>query len=228
MFTVRGFLRFTPRSFAVFAASLMLLALLAPVGPFRAVADDLPYVPTPKMSVPTPEATETPAALPDTPALSPIGPPAPIGIPTRLRIPAVGIDAAVEVVGLDREGAMDTPKDFDETAWYELGPRPGEPGNAVINGHVDSAALKRGAVFWNLPQVQPGNLIIVIGDDESEHRFIVTSLQAYTPQNVPVDQIFGPADGAHLNLITCDASTPFNRRTGEYGGWLLVTSDAIS
>ncbi len=199
----------------------MLLAVIVPVGPFRAVADDLPYVPTPAV-------TETPAGLPDVPVFAPFGPPAPVGVPKRLRVPAVGIDAAVENVGLDREGAMDTPKDFDETAWYERGPRPGEPGNAVINGHVDSAALNRGAVFWNLRLLQPGNLIIVTDDDDSEHRFIVTSLQAYTPQNAPVREIFGPADGAHLNLITCDASTAFNRQTGEYGGWLLVTSDAIS
>ncbi len=228
MYTIHGLRRFARRSLALCAVGVLLLALLAPVGLLQVVADDLPSVPTPEVIVPPPAAPETPAALPDAPAISPFGPPAPVAVPKRLRIPAVGIDAAVESVGLDAEGAMGTPLNFDNTAWYELGPRPGEPGNAVIDGHVDSAALKRGAVFWNLRQVQPGNLILVISDDDTEHRFIVTSVQAYTPQNAPTDQIFGPADGAHLNLITCDANTPFNRRTGEYGGWLLVTSDALS
>jgi len=227
MFTIRAFFRFMPQSFAVCVVSLVFLALLAPLGPSRAFADDLPYLPTPDAAMPAPEVSEAPAALSDVSIFSPFGPPAPIGVPMRLRIPSVGIDAAVENVGLDGEGAMDTPRNFDNTAWYAPGPRPGEQGNAVINGHVDSAALKRGAVFWNLRQVQPGNLIIVISDDDTEHRFFVTSVQTYTAQNAPVSEIFGPADGAHLNLITCDANTPFNRRTGEYSGWLLVTADVL-
>lgn len=55
--------------------------------------------------------------------------------PVRLKIPKINIDAAIESVGLTPEGAMDVPKSHTNVAWFNLGPRPGEQGSAVINGH---------------------------------------------------------------------------------------------
>src|SRR5712692_9473647 len=56
--------------------------------------------------------------------------------PTRLLIPKIGVDAKIEARGLDSNRNMETPNDSHDVAWYDLGPRPGEPGNALINGHV--------------------------------------------------------------------------------------------
>ena len=42
---------------------------------------------------------------------------------------------AVEDVGLTPGGAMDVPKGPSDVAWFDLGPRPGEVGSAVIAGH---------------------------------------------------------------------------------------------
>lgn len=59
-------------------------------------------------------------------------------IPAVIEIPSIGVKAPVEEVGLLGDGEMDVPAGFDTTGWYGAGFMPGEPGNAVIAGHVDS------------------------------------------------------------------------------------------
>lgn len=150
-----------------------------------------------------------------------------VGLPARLTIPTIGVDAAVESVGLTPEGLMDVPKDFNDVAWYHLGPRPGEPGNAVIDGHVDSA-VEGTAVFWKLHSLVPGDVIVVTGDDGTDYRFVVTETAAYDDADAPLARIYGPADGAHLNLVTCDAASSFDRHIGSYQGSYVIYTDAIA
>ncbi|MDQ6603764.1 MAG: class F sortase, partial [Chloroflexota bacterium] len=140
--------------------------------------------------------------------------------------PSINVDAAIENVGLTSDNLMDVPKYYDEAAWYQLGPRPGERGNAVISGHVDST--KGSALFWDLRKLVPGDTITVVGDDGIERRFVVTASERYTPGGAPLTRIFGAADGVHLNLITCDADTPFDSTSGAYTGYLLIYADAVA
>src|SRR5690348_15382799 len=42
------------------------------------------------------------------------------GLPVRIKIPAIGVDAAIEYVGLTPDGLMDVPKKWENTAWYQL------------------------------------------------------------------------------------------------------------
>ena len=172
------------------------------------------------------------AAAPSTPAprytrrLGDAAAPIPrAGQPVRLKIPSIGVDAPVEQVGKTPDGAMDVPKDFYDTAWYQLGPRPGETGNAVIDGHVDSTMGK--AIFYDLRKLIHGEQIVVVGDDGVERHFVVSDTGTYATQDVPLDRIFGSATGAHLNLITCDSTTTFNQTTHSYDGNFVVYADAV-
>ena len=61
------------------------------------------------------------------------------GDPVRLEIPAIQVDAFIELVGLTPQDAMDVPKGWMNAGWYHKGFRPGEAGNAVIAGHLDSS-----------------------------------------------------------------------------------------
>lgn len=180
-----------------------------------------------------PPATVTPGSPPrtfirrlDGGAPAPVSAQPHIGQPVRLKIPAINVDAAVEEVGQTPDGAMDVPKDFNETAWYDLGARPGAPGNAVVDGHVDSTTGK--AVFWDLRKLVSGDQIVVVGDDGVERPFVVTATEAYARTSVPLDRVFGPTTETHLNLITCDSSTAFDRTHGEYAGSLVVYARAAS
>lgn len=161
-------------------------------------AFDTPPAPTP---LPSPSATATLThALPATVTQPTSTLPPLVGLPVRVRIPAIGTDAVVEQIGVTPGGAMDAPQAFDDTAWYDRGARPGDEGVAVIDGHVDS---KTGpAVFWDLRKLKAGNEILVIGDDGLDRRFVVRHVASYKRTEAPLDQIFGPLPGRHLNLMT--------------------------
>jgi hypothetical protein len=68
-----------------------------------------------------------------------------VGEPRRLLVPALGVDAAFERIGLDRRGTRDAsgrlplgnPSDRTRAGWYAEGPRPGSGrGTVLTNGHT--------------------------------------------------------------------------------------------
>ncbi len=139
-------------------------------------------------------------------------------LPVRLTIPRLTIDAAVEQLGLAPDRTMEVPTRFDTAGWYMLGRRPGERGNAVLAGHLDS---KTGpAIFWRLKELQPGDEVIVTGDDGQERRFLVRARETYRYDQVPIKHIFGRSQEIGLNLITCAGA--FDRRTQNYEQRLVV------
>lgn len=120
---------------------------------------------------------------------------------TRLKIPSINVDALVEYVGLTKAGAMDVPKSPDTVAWYDLGPRPGEVGNAVFAGHY---GWKNGreAVFDDLDKVRVGDKIYVEDDKGESIVFEVKSTRIYDREAI-APEVFLSSNGIHLNLITC-------------------------
>jgi hypothetical protein len=64
----------------------------------------------------------------------------------RLAVPALGVDAPVEPVGIRDDGQMALPDDVDRLGWYRFGPVPGAEGSAVLAGHVDDAEQGLGAL----------------------------------------------------------------------------------
>lgn len=126
----------------------------------------------------------------------------PVGRPVRLKIPSINIDAPIEYVGLTPDGAMGVPKGPSDAAWYELGPRPGEKGSAVIAGH---SGWKNNipAVFDNLYKLKKGDKIYVEDERGAVIVFVVRESKKYDPKANASD-VFESTDGkAHLNLITC-------------------------
>jgi hypothetical protein len=55
---------------------------------------------------------------------TPFPTPEPVGSPKTLSIPKIGVTANVEHVGMDNQGRMDIPRNSNNTAWYNLGPKP--------------------------------------------------------------------------------------------------------
>ena len=145
-------------------------------------------------------------------------------MPTRLKIPAIGVDAAVEEVGLDQENAMDVPKDPHDVAWYRYGPRPGQPGSAVIAGHVDYHDIGP-VVFWRLNELKKGDEVIVVDDKGAERHFVVTSNETIARAQAPTEEIFGAAPGPRLNLITCDQESTFNQARREYKNNIVIFTE---
>ena len=120
--------------------------------------------------------------------------------PTRLLIPRINVDAVVEARGLDANRNMDIPKSFRDVAWYRLGPAPGEPGNALINGHVNW--WTGDAVFTRLNQVRAGDEITVVRADGGTVHFKVDGTRV-VDANARIVSLFEPSSVATLTLITC-------------------------
>jgi LPXTG-site transpeptidase (sortase) family protein len=132
--------------------------------------------------------------------------------PVKLSIPSINLDAVVASAGIASDGAMDIKKDPDKVAWYNLGPRPGNAGNAVIAGHYgwDNG---HGSVFNDLHTLKPGDTVSVIDDKGMTSSFVVRKSQSYDP-NADASTIFRSNDNkSHLNLITCEGTWSNSKQT---------------
>jgi uncharacterized repeat protein (TIGR01451 family) len=134
--------------------------------------------------------------------------------PYRIRIPALGIDTVVESVGVTAGGLMDVPGNLWDTAWLQTGVKPGASGQAVIDGHLDSVTGQ--AVFSDLHRLHPGDRIYVSDASGAELTFRATALQVEPLDGFPTLQVFGPAHGRFLNLITCAGTFDKTRRTYDH------------
>jgi hypothetical protein len=144
--------------------------------------------------------------------------------PRRLIVPSIGIDAAVDSVGLTPEGAMGVPTTWTNVAWYNLGVAPGVRGNAVMAGHLDTRAGTP-AVFWRLGEVQPGADVFVVDGTGATLQYRVTGVTTYRTGTTPLDEVFGPSNVGRLNLITCTGT--WNRAGKQYDHRLVVSSELV-
>lgn len=142
-------------------------------------------------------------------------------LPVRLKIPTINIDAPIEYVGLTPLRAMEVPKDSLNVGWYKLGPRPGEVGSAVIDGHVDRENGEPG-VFANLYKLKAGDKVYIEDDKGKILTFIVRKSQTFDP-GLADGEVFARTDGIHLNLITCDGVWDGTKKS--YSKRLVVFAD---
>src|ERR1017187_7569391 len=100
--------------------------------------------------------------------------------PVRLVIPSIGVNASVETVGILNNGDLATPtrSPWEDVGWFVSGPQPGEPGSAVIDGHLDRPGGYP-AVFWNLRYMQVGATVMVITANGKTLSFRVTDVTLY-------------------------------------------------
>ena len=126
-------------------------------------------------------------------------------IPARLLIPSIGVNAAVEQVGKKDDGSMGTPSKFGDVAWYAMGSAPGQPGNAVIDGHVDNALTTAG-VFMHLSQIALGDTVTVVNASGTPMSFTVTNIEEIPADSPLASSIFATTGPSQLVLITCDGT----------------------
>ncbi len=123
--------------------------------------------------------------------------------PVSLTIPVIDLEAPIDPYGVDPDsGLMDVPDNVTDVAWYEHGPRPGEPGSAVLAAHVDLRNQGPG-VFFDLGDLEPGDLVEVSFDDGSRQDFEVTATASYPKAELPLDAVFSRSGPAVLTLVTC-------------------------
>jgi LPXTG-site transpeptidase (sortase) family protein len=144
------------------------------------------------------------------------------GLPLRIKIPAIGVDANIEHVGLTLQGAVDAPKGPSNGGWFDLGPRPGENGNAIIVGHYGWKNNMR-AVFDDLHKLEKGDKIYVEDENGEIIIFAVREIRSFDPKADASDVFISNDDRPHLNLITCEGV--WNKDDKSYSKRLVVFAD---
>ncbi|MFH8384255.1 class F sortase [Kitasatospora sp. NPDC018058] len=170
----------------------------------------LPPAP-PVAAVPSRAAAASPVATPTPPV--PVHPPLAASAPTRIRIPAIKVDAPVTGLGLDASRQLNTPpmEQRNLAGWYRDGAAPGAAGNAIMVGHADNRSGP--AVFYRLGLLRPGGTVEVVRKDRRTAVFTVDSVRVFPKKDFPDAQVYGGAgDRAELRVITCGGR--FDPRTG--------------
>jgi hypothetical protein len=130
----------------------------------------------------------------------------------RLEIPTIGVNAHVVALRLNPDGSLEVPKDYDDVGVWEGGPEPGEPGPAVVAGHVDS--LTAPAVFFRLRQLKRGDRVRWKGAKGSFTSFVVTGREEHPKAEFPTARVYGTTRKRELRLITCSGpADPSGRRS---------------
>jgi sortase (surface protein transpeptidase) len=139
-------------------------------------------------------------------------------VPVRVEIPKITVASSLDRLGRAPDRTVEVPSDWDVAGWYAAGPRPGDPGSAVILGHVDS---KRGpAVFFRLRQLRRGDAITITRADGSSVRFVVERTAQYLKDRFPTDAVYYPTLTPALRLVTCGGE--FDATAGHYRSNVIV------
>jgi LPXTG-site transpeptidase (sortase) family protein len=145
------------------------------------------------------------------------------GLPVRIKIPRIGVDATILSLGLTETGAMDTPKNAEDVAWFNLGVQPGEIGSAVIAGHYGTWKNGSGSVFDNLNTLSKGDSISIEDENGAVISFKVRDIQKYDPAADATEIFSSDDEKAHLNLITCQGL--WNKDAKSFSQRLVVFTD---
>jgi Sortase domain len=147
-----------------------------------------------------------------------------IPVPVRIRIPAAHVNSALQRLGRNPDGSIAVPTNPAVAGWYAEGPRPGQPGPAVILGHVDSDT--RPAVFYYVSRMKSGDTIAVDSADGSTRTFKVTGVTRVPKNEFPTDLVYLPTLQPALRLVTCGGS--FDQTAHSYRDNVIVFADLVS
>jgi len=189
-----------------FVAGISLLAVGWHYAPADAPGTPVPVVGFDLRPTLTATPTASPTALP-----SPTPTPTPFdGKIARMVAPSLGIDHAIEEIGLLPNNQLDTPHDgVNKVGWYYIYDKPGFGRNAVFAAHVNYN-FKPGP-FANLYRAKPGDRITIQMENGPAYVYEVFFFQRYDVNTIPMgDLIAGVVNGTPrpegeewITLITC-------------------------
>jgi hypothetical protein len=141
-----------------------------------------------------------------------------IAPPARIRIPTIEVSSRLQRLGRNADGTIEIPTEWDVAGWYAGGPKPGQPGPAVILGHVDSEAGP--AVFYRVSELRSGDEILVDQRNGRTVKFVVKRIERHDKDAFPTDEVYFPTLKPMLSLITCGGT--FDESVGHYRDNVIV------
>jgi hypothetical protein len=142
--------------------------------------------------------------------------------PWTVRIPSIGVDARLIVLGSPDNEYLPVPSlsEAFRVGWYDFTSVPGQPGNVVLVGHVDTYLGP--AVFYDLYLLRPGNPIEVMLGKHHYARYFVRSVRELPKADFPTMQIFSDTRARQLWVITCGGD--FDYATHHYLDNIIVSA----
>lgn len=126
------------------------------------------------------------------------------GTPKKLLISSLDIKIPVIPVGVDANGYLETPKDWNTAGWYQKGARPAENGNLLINAHYDNN-LGNPAAFYRLKNIKLGDKVSVLDSYGKEYTYTVVNTYYIDINDPERSKVFEESekDKPAMTLITC-------------------------
>lgn len=150
-----------------------------------------------------------------------------VAAPVAVTIPAIGAHSTLIPLGLAPDGTLAVPPvtEPDQASWYmqgNYGVIPGQPGPALISGHVSGQedGVSVPGVFARLHELGPGDEVIVDRDGADPLTFVITVVETYDKDAFPWDHVAADTPTPQLRLITC--SGVFREDVRSYSGNLVV------
>lgn len=146
-------------------------------------------------------------------------------IPVRVEIPAIKAVSSLIPLHLGPGDVLQTPSVNEpmQAGWYADGYRPGEPGPAVVAGHVDGQVNGKAGqpgIFFRLRDLDIGDKAIITRADGSTVTYVAYRKVAYDKDTFGTDEVYGKTELSELRAITCDGK--FNRAKHSYEDNLVV------
>gem|GEM_PF-496191 len=145
-----------------------------------------------------------------------------------LVVPALGVRAPIVATG-GVNGSLMVPSDIHEVGWYDginrgtasqaaseathTAPWPGQPGVALLAGHVDWAGEGPGALYY-LAELQVGDPIQVVGSNGTATTWRVSQPPVTISKSALPSTLFSNTGAPRLAVVTCGG--PFDAATGHY------------
>ncbi|WP_158844373.1 class F sortase [Saccharothrix deserti] len=145
--------------------------------------------------------------------------------PTEVRIPRIDAKSSLVPLGLNPDETIQVPpvEQPMQAGWYVHARAPGEPGPAIILGHVDGNSQP--GVFYRLREVVPGDEVEVSRTDGSVVEFAVEKVDQVPKDRFPTDAVYGDTPDSVLRLITCGGV--FDRSARSYEDNVIVYAKMI-
>ena len=127
--------------------------------------------------------------------------------PKTLHIPTLELTAPIIALGIDDTGEFAAPDSGHEVGWYLGGGFPGsnDPAQAVLlSGHL-TGSDGQPAVFADLNQLLPGEIILIGREDNAVFSYTVTEIYILPLSNVDMEALMVSVtpEQEGVTLITC-------------------------
>lgn len=128
----------------------------------------------------------------------------PRSAPLSVDIPSIDVTSKLHPLGLNDDGTLQVPTGelYNQAAWYDGSPTPGELGPSVIEGHVTSQGSVP-SVFFELGELGRGDTVDVTRQDGSVATFKVYATDSFPKDDFPKVAVYGNTEVPELRLITC-------------------------